>query len=385
MECELFKLNDKQGSLQESELESSAEMQLRVWDDVTHRTKPGILTYSILWPIIAYGSGFYDSHFALSWIVEIVFIVSSFWRFFQIYYLSHWKIEYPRLWVIGLFCGVLVHGLGWSLMFGYSLFIDNPSFSFFMGFSSAGVVAGGTNSFAPLRKLANSFIITFTLPPIFAAIYIGDQWVMVSLISMFMLYTFNLAKLQNREYWHSLVNELILEKQSLTDSLTSLHNRRFFDEKLKELCNLASRNQTPIAVLVIDIDHFKTINDELGHDFGDESLRQLASIFKTSVPRTTDICARYGGEEFSVILPNTDTACAELVAERIRSQVEAHTIKFNDKEARLTVSIGLVSRQLTTFEVNIPTLLFKRADEALYLAKEQGRNRIVTSDNCTKY
>lgn len=380
----MFKFAEKFTSLEGPQLHSSPELRARVWGDIVERTKPGIVIYPIFWLVVAYGSGFDRSHLALTWVVEGVFLLASLCRFIQFYYLSHWKLEHPKLWIKGLYSGVVIHSLGWGTMFAYALLLDNSAFRFYMGLSYAGIITGGTNSFAPQRNLATCFILSFSLPPMFASIYTGDQWVMSSLVVAVALYTLNLAKQQNREYWRSLANEIILEKQSRTDSLTLLNNRRFFDEKLQELCHLSSRDHVQIAVLVIDCDHFKKVNDELGHDFGDECLRQLATIFEASLPRATDICARYGGEEFSVILAGTGLAGAELVAERIRSKVANHVIKFNGKETRMTVSIGVVSRRLNNFEVNVPLQLFKSADDALYKAKAQGRNCVVSSTDSTE-
>ncbi|GAA5140884.1 hypothetical protein [Thalassotalea piscium] len=221
----------------QKQLKQTEGLQNRVWDDVMQRTKPGILIYPIFWLIIAYGSGFYKSHFILTWTLEFVFILASFWRFFQFKYLEHWQTSCPTIWAAGLLISVVTHSLGWGIMFGYSTFIDNTAFSFFMGFSSSGIAAGGTNSFAPKRILATSFIITFTLPPLIAAIIAGDQWVMASLISVFIVYTLNLAKQQNREYWRSLTNEVILEKHSRTDALTSLKNRRFSTKSFMNYVN----------------------------------------------------------------------------------------------------------------------------------------------------
>ncbi|GAA5140888.1 hypothetical protein GCM10025767_27530 [Thalassotalea piscium] len=104
-------------------------------------------------------------------------------------------------------------------------------------------------------------------------------------------------------------------------------------------------------------------------------------MFESCLPRATDVCARYGGEEFAIILTGTNTLGAEQVAENIRKKVEAHIVKYNQQEMRLTVSIGLVSKMLKTFDKNIPTELFKSADEALYNAKTKSRNCVVISAN----
>jgi diguanylate cyclase (GGDEF)-like protein/PAS domain S-box-containing protein len=158
-----------------------------------------------------------------------------------------------------------------------------------------------------------------------------------------------------------------LRELARTDGLTGLHNRSAFDEYLTvELARMA-RLDIPLALLLIDLDHFKHYNDTYGHLAGDEVLRSVAQIFHLQM-RRNDMAARYGGEEFALILPNTDTTEAGIVAERIRSSIEqmdllGHTI---------TASIGVaVCRVAQT-----PAQLIDQADTALYAAKRQGRNRV---------
>jgi len=133
-----------------------------------------------------------------------------------------------------------------------------------------------------------------------------------------------LLKTQQREYWRALHNEFKLARQSRTDAFTQLFNRRFFDEKLKEFGNMLSRNRGPLTIMLIDCDLFKRINDNYGHDIGDECLKYLAQLFTEVLTRSTDFCARYGGEEFSVILPGVDSKGCKIVAERIRKKSKTH-------------------------------------------------------------
>jgi len=165
---------------------------------------------------------------------------------------------------------------------------------------------------------------------------------------------------------------------SVTDELTGLYNRRFLLRRMAEEICRARRQRTPLCCMVIDIDHFKRVNDTYGHTFGDYVLRNLAQKLTTLV-RAEDIVARYGGEEFVIILACPPSRASE-VAERLRAHIEEAEFQAEDHSTPVTVSIGvgasLPERPLTA------QALFKQADAALYSAKRSGRNRVVLSTVC---
>jgi diguanylate cyclase (GGDEF)-like protein len=163
-----------------------------------------------------------------------------------------------------------------------------------------------------------------------------------------------------------------LHDLAATDELTHVLNRRSFQHVLEREFRRSVRLRTSLALLVIDLDSFKAVNDFFGHLTGDVILREIAGLLKQSV-REIDILARYGGEEFVVILPEGEKdAC--LVAERIRSVVEAHSFNKNKSPIRLTVSIGIAA--VPSSKAESPEDLFRLADSAVYLAKDRGRNRV---------
>ncbi|MDN3638211.1 GGDEF domain-containing protein [Simiduia curdlanivorans] len=352
---------------------------LRVWRDIVKRAMPGIFIYPIFWAVIAASSGFHKLHPALSWSVVAALTGISIVRLINAIYLTRVQPEKRQVWQGLFWFGILAHSGIYGSMFALSLLSGNAQFSLLMAFSGAGIVAGGVNSFSPSRNLAYAYAIVFLSPGIVVALWSQDLWVEAGFIVTYLFYMWNLVRQQNAEYWVSLNNERTLALQSRTDSLTTLNNRRYFDEKLKELCHLSSRDHMNLSILVLDCDFFKAVNDKYGHDFGDECLRQVANVLTTNLPRATDVCARYGGEEFSIILAGTDLQGAQLVAEKIRNKIEKMEIKYKNITTKVTISVGLVSVRLDNFEVGLPERLFKYADEALYLAKEQGRNRVVCS------
>jgi two-component system cell cycle response regulator len=162
---------------------------------------------------------------------------------------------------------------------------------------------------------------------------------------------------------------------AITDALTGLYNRRYMETHLGTLVDQAAARGKPITVLVLDIDFFKSINDNYGHDAGDDVLREFAIRVRKSI-RGIDLACRYGGEEFVIVMPETDMAVAATVAERLRRRIatEPFPVDQGRKSLEVTISIGLAG--LETADDSAAALL-KRADQALYRAKRDGRNRVV--------
>jgi two-component system cell cycle response regulator len=162
---------------------------------------------------------------------------------------------------------------------------------------------------------------------------------------------------------------------AITDALTSLHNRRYMESHLSTLIDQAIGRGKPLSALLVDIDYFKAINDTHGHDAGDDVLREFALRIRKSI-RGIDLACRYGGEEFVVVMPETDIAVATMVAERLRRRIatEPFKIEQGQKTVDVTISIGIAA--LNDAKDNAATVL-KRADQALYRAKREGRNRVV--------
>ena len=161
-----------------------------------------------------------------------------------------------------------------------------------------------------------------------------------------------------------------VDRRARTDALTGLWNRMHFGEQLTRVLAEADRYDHPVSLVLMDIDHFKKVNDTWGHEAGDAVLKQVARVLQDGV-RAVDICVRYGGEEIAMLLAQADSAHAVEVAERLRTRIAATPVKHGPAEIRVTASFGVATYPET---VKVRDQLFPAADKALYIAKHDGRN-----------
>lgn len=165
-----------------------------------------------------------------------------------------------------------------------------------------------------------------------------------------------------------------LAKKTTLDDLTGLFNRRYYDQKILAEYRRSRRNLSALSILVVDIDHFKKVNDTYGHLAGDQCLVAVAQQLKQALHRSSDVACRYGGEEFCLILPETEPAGAMAFAEELRLKISQLSVEYQGSVIPLTISCGVSCYQQQ--EGASPELLFSAADQALYQAKQQGRNQV---------
>lgn len=253
------------------------------------------------------------------------------------------------------------------------------------------IISSSLSAFDPLRICAQlrSLDNTRSLPIILIADRGEDPLIRRALelgINDYLVRPLNpnelLARLRTqlrRKAYHDGLRASVLKtyEMAVTDSLTGLHNRLYLETHLATLFKRSVERRRPLSILMTDIDRFKVINDTYGHDGGDEVLREFARRLRRNV-RGSDLASRYGGEEFFIVMPDTDSTLASLVAERIRREVAStpFLVNQNGVSVSLTISIGIASVLANGDSMQN---LLKRADDALYGAKAAGRNRVVSA------
>ena len=280
--------------------------------------------------------------------------------------------------------GILLTGLIWGV--GFAKFILQPgehNTHILMAICTSGLCSGGVVAFLPCLGLSISFSMAILGPGIVTMAMNRVYPSLTILFSLFFVYMVLMVVRGNREYWNALENEFLLkektkdiERLSQTDGLTGLYNRRYFDTAFEYEWNRAIRNKTTIAMVLCDIDHFKRVNDTFGHLAGDAYLKLTANVLKQVAKRKTDIVARYGGEEFIILMPGDSMENVLDLAERIRISMEKTALIFDRNKIKTTVSLGVAGVIPKPFEKR--ESLVSKADDAMYEAKNRGRNRVIT-------
>ncbi len=249
--------------------------------------------------------------------------------------------------------------------------------------TTAGLCAGGVAALSIARAYIVGFILTLLGPCVLTlALHPDPSTKALSLAFLFFaLGMFWFSRIQSKQFEEAITATFLLKAQAnelseitMQDSLTGLKNRRFFEARLRQELKSFNRSGKTLNLLLVDVDHFKQVNDRYGHQFGDECLRRVAHVLSDHFQRETDTVARIGGEEFAIVLSNTDRAVAVRMAEEVRQEFEYSAFSFSGQSLKVTVSIGLASLSVGTMMTS-PELI-KLADMALYKAKHNGRNRV---------
>ena len=269
----------------------------------------------------------------------------------------------------------------WSIGLIWIMPKDNLSAVFIINTFSIGLAGAAISWYSPLRYLQICTISLALIPMIVILLTLGHEetfwvgiaafclWVSCMVTSVLLQKTFN----GNLELAYDLEHaKKLAENMASTDALTGLNNRRAFFEKAVSLFAYCKRNQQPVSALMLDIDHFKKINDSFGHAAGDVALCNLANLLKNNL-RDSDLSCRFGGEEFAVLLPNTRADEAAEMANQLKKHMVTSTIALVDDNAvSLTASFGV-----SDFGETVEDLL-NHADKAMYQAKNNGRNLVVS-------
>lgn len=358
--------------------------------DFYARAKPGPLFYAAGILVIAFVGHYFEQYWPLVAIWTIAYLLlglmrighrppgdgndratTNWWR-------EHWAIE-------KLGC------LFWTAaLTGVGLIEGRPNTVFLIAvICTLAYATAVTDAFAlaPRQAMASLALLIW---PSSALLFFSQSSLRSALVTLgvYSLYLLAYAYRRGKEYTRQLDTEVELltsraavERLSRTDVLTGLANRREYLSVIDWAWQQAQRNGEILSLLVVDLDHFKHINDRYGHANGDVALAHAASVLRETFRRTNDFVARIGGEEFVVLLPGMDTEDALKQAEVFRSRLEATRCELNGHAVALTASIGV--GRVDYARDNNPDDSFVRVDRACFLAKEQGRNRIVATDTPT--
>ncbi|HEY7772662.1 MAG TPA: GGDEF domain-containing protein [Marinagarivorans sp.] len=358
------------------------QMAQRIDGDIYRRNLPMVPVFAVLWAAIIWISGFYKTMpqvslvafagFACVMALQVLFALVNK-RFYRLSVVA-WRFFFYLL--------VFANGVIWSALFILCFFeADFAPLFLPMTLATAGITSAALSNFAPSRWVAQSFVSVLLLPAVFVCFSSGAHITMGVVVVVYWFYGLLILQRFHREYMGGFAKESTfeqqhteLQRQNRTDGLTKVFNRRYFDEAIKREWQKGAKERAWLALLFIDIDFFKKINDTYGHIAGDECLKQAAAIINGAVQSGSDIVARYGGEEFAVLLPRTSPEMAQRIAESIRRQFALKAFTFDDHSIKITASIGVSS--MVPSLTNPPTILVDQADQGVYLAKEAGRDNV---------
>jgi diguanylate cyclase (GGDEF)-like protein len=361
------------------------ELKTQVLEDLTTRARGGIVVYLAVWLITASWYDVASIGIKFFWVNTTVLVLLSLARFL------HFRRTFSRkqterdidLLINSLVLLILANGfhLGlqatWILLHQEYAPLHYPTL-----ITIAAVALGGTVTLSISSRVRIFYPLLIFVPPMGSLILLDPtpEHLFLAILALFsLIYITDAARLTSRDYWEAINSHQIaeqratqLEQLSITDPLTQLKNRMYFNKRYREEWKRCNRHEVPLSVLMIDLDHFKQINDTYGHLFGDECLREVAATLRRQVPREIDVIARYGGEEFIVLLPGTALNDAERIAGKLVKAIADMNLNTNQDAVSLTCSIG-VSCVIPDHRGNGDALL-NAADGALYAAKANGRN-----------
>jgi len=352
--------------------------------DLGKRAASGTFFYLVLWLAISLVSGLHHQHLQFMLINVGLFLVVAIVRagiIHRLPLLLRARFKVARGCLIGV---LLFNGLHWGVLTAISIHVKELKVNELAMLASAcGIAGAGAGSLAinPLLRYLFPAAVLFPATVGLMLDFNVDHALISVLSCIYVIYVSTASRAVHNDYWNALTNRLLLEERareleqlSITDALTKLHNRLFFDVRFDTEWKRACGQRQSIAILLIDLDHFKRINDSYGHAFGDLCLQNIARVAQEEIQRTGDIIARYGGEEFIVMLSNTDGTGALSIAQRTLEAVRGIKLFHHEQRIAVTCSIGVAAIVPTTPDQGYR--LINNADEALYEAKRQGRDRL---------
>ena len=359
------------------------KLQEKALKDLSARAKGGIFIYVIVWLIITLSKQLPEVSPGFFYFNTSILLAIAAIRLLHLYVYQNRPEMTVAVMTNWLVYSILFAALHWGIMVAWILFDDKAiEIKNIMIIVSVAFAVGGAVTLSISDRIRIYYPLLIFCPGLFVLIYQNtpESWVQAVLVLLTLIYVYSSTKISTSDYWEAITNQTIAEDRarmmevlSITDRLTQLKNRLYFDQKFEEEWKRGSRMNIPLSILLIDIDNFKTVNDTHGHLFGDECLRLIATTLASELLRSSDCVARYGGEEFVALLPNTGEEETKAIAEKLVKAISALSLKARNKEVDITCSIG----GATTFPDYLENgeYLLRQADNALYEAKRNGRNQ----------
>lgn len=342
-----------------------------------------VLAYVGLGGLLAYVSGYLEGE----WLLTSLLMLSGILVLGLLRLWLCWRFDAgnPRVWRRQYSLVTLLNVMAWSILAGTVMLhqgVNHITFIWLM--TTAGLVAGGVASMSALPSLAITYQSILLLPV--AVLWWYHPVPELNAVAFFALIFWGqmlvLSMQQARQHKASLRDKMMLESHaaklktaSEQDALTGLANRRHFETIFSQEWSRLHRSCGHLAVLMIDLDHFKSINDTYGHQIGDKCLCRVSLSLREFIRRPADLLARYGGEEFIILLPDTELEGAAAVAQTLCEAMARRPLRIAEHQIPITLSIGVAA--VRPADEGTSEQLLKRADSALYRAKQKGRNRVV--------
>lgn len=359
------------------------EFRKRADFDFIKRALPGVILYLLAWPVIFLSTGFYQAEPMASMFFGVMLSGVSLLRLLhgsraKKYYDSHYV-----WWHSCLLFLVLSHASAWGILaYAVNLLPQFDPIANYVNIIVLGIATASIQSLNTKVNLARVYVSILLLPALVGTLLTGENLQLCFVAVMFWLYLMIVGKRFYREYVRAFKIEKTLHQKQAelhrlnrTDPLTKISNRREFDEQIQSCWKHAIETRKTISLMMLDIDHFKSINDNYGHPAGDLCLKRFAKTIDPLLKDNKGQLFRYGGEEFSSIILSAEQSEILKLAEQARKRIENTMVSDDNIEIKMTVSIGICTL-LPNDDFSIEQLI-ESADQALYKAKQNGRNQVV--------
>lgn len=362
----------------------SLELSIRMLRDLGRQNLTSTGIYLVLWIAISALTrlpDFAPRFFAINTVILLLVTVSRLWLWYD---MRTFAIARFRIIEIQLVSNTLLNAAHWGVMLALSFTVQGlQPLQLPLMLTVTGVVGAGTWAVA-FHPLTRFYLPIFAIAPGILAMALNPEpqaRMFVALAVLYLGYVLVATRVRQQDYLLAIHNSAELEQRtreleylSFTDPVTRLHNRAYFDMHLDLEWKRAERQQYPVSLLLVDLDHFKSINDRYGHPFGDHVLEEVGLCITDIVQRSGDIVARIGGEEFALVLINTSFEGATRVAQEAIDAVAALELRHDSGTVHITTSVGVATTVPDSMEPNAARNLLRHADIALYAAKDAGRN-----------